>query len=55
MAFSARGDKEKDHIDNALDGIGMGYAFSPVLGGRVEVQKPDSAITKLVAGVAFRF
>ena len=33
----------------------MGYAFSPVVSGRLEVQKPDNEITKLVAGVAFRF
>jgi OOP family OmpA-OmpF porin len=53
--ISSGGYKDKDHTNNALYGIGMGYAFSPVVSGRVEVQKPDSAITKLVAGVAFRF
>ena len=46
---------EKDHSNNALYGIGLGYAFSPVVSARLEVQKPDSDLTKLVAGVAFKF
>jgi OOP family OmpA-OmpF porin len=45
----------KYHSNNALYGIGLGYAFSPVVSARLEVQKPDSEITKLVAGVAFKF
>jgi OOP family OmpA-OmpF porin len=46
---------EKDHSNNALYGIGLGYAFSPVVSARLEVQKPDTNITKLVAGVAYKF
>jgi OOP family OmpA-OmpF porin len=49
------GVKQKDHTTNALYGIGMGYAFSPVVNARLEVQKPDSDITKIVAGVAYSF
>jgi OOP family OmpA-OmpF porin len=53
--LSSNGVKQKDHTNNALYGIGLGYAFSPVVSARLEVQKPDSEITKLVAGVAFKF
>ena len=49
------GVKIKDHVNNAVYGIGMGYAFTPVINGRLEVQKPDSDITKIVAGVAYSF
>ena len=49
------GDKLKGHTTNALYGIGLGYAFSPVVNARLEVQKPDSEITKIVAGVAYSF
>ncbi len=49
------GYKVKEHTNNALYGIGLGYAFSPVVSGRLEVQKPDTEITKIVAGVAFKF
>jgi OOP family OmpA-OmpF porin len=53
--FSANGGNYKEHSNNALYGIGLGYAFSPVVSARLEVQKPDSDLTKLVAGVAFKF
>lgn len=49
------GIKTKDHSNNAVYGIGLGYAFTPVVNGRLEVQKPDSDVTKLVAGVAYSF
>jgi len=49
------GIKLKDHSNNALYGMGLGYAFTPVVTGRLEVQKPDTGITKLVAGVAYAF
>jgi len=49
------GEKEKDHQQNALYGMGLGYAFTPEVTGRLEVQKPDSNVTKLVAGVAYAF
>lgn len=45
----------EEHTSNALYGIGMGYAFTPVINARLEVQKPDSGITKIAAGVAFSF
>ena len=53
--LSGNGFKQKEHSNNALYGIGLGYAFSPVVSGRLEVQKPDNDVTKLVAGVAFAF
>jgi len=55
LKTSGNGFSRKDHSNNALYGIGLGYAFTPVVSGRLEVQKPDSEITKLVAGVAFKF
>ncbi|HEY0063240.1 MAG TPA: porin family protein [Telluria sp.] len=45
----------KDHENKALYGIGLGYAFSPTVAGRLEVQKPDGDITNVSVGVAFRF
>ena len=45
----------EDHTSNAMYGIGLGYAFAPAIKGRLEVQKPDSDVTKIVAGVAFAF
>ena len=38
-----------------LYGVGLGYAFSPTVTARVEVQKPHSDVTNLSAGVAFKF
>jgi OOP family OmpA-OmpF porin len=48
--FSAR-----EHDNNVLYGVGLGYAFTPVIHARLEVQKPSSDATKILAGVAFRF
>lgn len=45
----------KEHDSNALYGLGLGYTFSPVVHGRLEVQKPASDTTKIVAGVSYRF
>ena len=45
----------KEHDSNALFGLGLGYTFSPVVHGRLEVQRPASDTTKIVAGVAFKF
>ena len=45
----------KEHDSNALYGLGLGYSFSPVVHGRMEVQKPASDTTRILAGVAFRF
>lgn len=49
------GYRGKEHDTNALYGLGLGYAFTPVVHGRLEVQKPASDATKIVAGVAFSF
>lgn len=49
------GIKSKDHSTNALYGMGLGYTFSPLVSARLEVQKPDTDITKLVVGVAYAF
>lgn len=38
-----------------LFGAGATYSFSPVITGRLELQKPASNVTNLSAGVAFRF
>ena len=45
----------KEHDDNVLYGVGLGYAFTPVIHARLEVQKPSSDATKILAGVAFKF
>ena len=45
----------KEDESGALYGLGLGYSFSPVVHGRVEVQKPASDTTRILAGVAFRF
>jgi OOP family OmpA-OmpF porin len=41
--------------DGAVYGVGLGYAFSPAISGRVEVSKPISEMTKVTAGVVFHF
>jgi OOP family OmpA-OmpF porin len=38
-----------------LYGVGAGYAFSPTVSGRIEVQKPSSDSTNINAGVVIRF
>lgn len=45
----------KEHDSNVLYGLGLGYSFSPVVQGRLEVQKPSSDATRVLAGVSFRF
>ncbi|MFC5478554.1 outer membrane beta-barrel protein [Massilia suwonensis] len=41
--------------DGVVYGVGLGYAFSPTVTGRLEVTKPVSELTKVAAGVAFHF
>jgi OOP family OmpA-OmpF porin len=41
--------------DGVVYGVGLGYAFSPAISGRLEVTKPISEMTKVTAGVAFHF
>ena len=45
----------KEHDSHALYGLGLGYSFSPVVHARLEVQKPASDTTRILAGVGFRF
>lgn len=45
----------KEHDSGAVYGLGLGYTFSPVVHGRLEVQRPASDITKVVAGVSYNF
>ena len=50
------GNKEKSNTTTrALVGVGVGYAFTPKITGRVEFQKTGSAIRNLSAGVAYQF
>lgn len=45
----------KESDNKAVYGVGLGYAFTPTVSARVEVQKPESDVTNLSAGVSFRF
>jgi len=45
----------KDHTTKALYGVGVNYAFTPAVSGRLEVQKPTSDATNVSAGVSFQF
>lgn len=38
-----------------LYGVGLGYAFTPTVSARVEVQKPTSDSTNFSAGLSFKF
>jgi hypothetical protein len=52
---SANGFSATEHENKALYGVGVGYAFTPTVMGRLEVQKPESDVTNISAGVSFRF
>lgn len=52
---TTNGVSAKDKTNGGLYGIGASYAFSPVITGRVEFQRPSSDSTNLSAGVAFSF
>jgi OOP family OmpA-OmpF porin len=45
----------KEHDSGGLYGLGLGYAFSPIVHARLEVQKPASDTTRIAAGVSYRF
>jgi OOP family OmpA-OmpF porin len=45
----------KSHESGGLYGLGLGYAFSPVVHARLEVQRPANDATRIVAGVGFSF
>jgi OOP family OmpA-OmpF porin len=44
-----------DDTSGVLYGVGLNYSFTPVISGRVEVQKPSSDSTNISVGVAFKF
>jgi hypothetical protein len=52
---SYRGYTYGDDTSGGLYGIGLNYAFTPAVSGRVEVQKPSSDSTHYNVGVAFKF
>ena len=52
---SVDGFSGSDSDSGVLYGIGAGYAFSPTVAGRIEVQKPTSDSTNVSAGVVFSF
>ena len=52
---SYNGYSAKDKTDGVLYGIGATYAFTPVITGRIEAQRPTSDTTNISAGVAFAF
>lgn len=42
-------------LDSAIYGVGLGYAITPHLSGRVELQKPASDITSTIASLVWKF
>lgn len=44
-----------DSTSGVLYGIGAGYAFTPTVSARIELQKPSSDSTNFSAGVSFKF
>lgn len=55
VKVSADGDKFSGKDNGAVYGIGLGYAFTPAISGRIELSKPFSDVTKVAAGVSFGF
>lgn len=49
------GGSGSDSDNGAVYGIGAGYAFSPTVSARAELQKPSSDATSFNVGVAFTF
>jgi len=39
----------------AVYGVGLGYAFSPSVGARVEYQKPSSDTSAIIGAIVFKF
>lgn len=44
-----------DSSTGAVVGLGLGYAFTPAVSARLELQKPEQDTTNLSVGVAFQF
>ena len=45
----------EDFDSGVLYGVGVGYAFTPTIAGRVEYQRPNSDSSIITAGVSFKF
>lgn len=55
-AKGSYGNLSNSATDNgAVYGVGLGYAFSPTVSARAELQKPSSDATSFNIGVAFKF
>lgn len=52
---NVRGSTATESTSGAVVGLGVGYAFSPAMSARLELQKPASDTTNLSVGVAFQF
>lgn len=52
---STSGFQAADSTSGVLYGIGAGYAFSPTVSARLELQKPSSDSTNVSVGVSFKF
>ncbi len=45
----------KAHDSGTLAGIGLGYAFTPKVAARLELQRPGSDVSNLSVGVSYQF
>ena len=52
---SGFGSSAADDDTGAVYGVGLGYAFSPTIGARVEYQKPSSDSDSINAAIVFKF
>jgi len=52
---SAYGVDADESVSKALVGVGVGYAFTPAVSARLELQKPASDVANLSVGVSFQF
>lgn len=52
---NAYGVNADESVSKALVGVGVGYAFTPAISARVELQKPTKDATNLSVGVSFQF
>jgi OOP family OmpA-OmpF porin len=52
---NSSGIQAADSTSGVLYGIGAGYAFSPTVSARLELQKPSSDSTNVSVGVSFKF
>ena len=50
-----RGYSGKAHDSGAVVGVGVGYAFTPNVSTRLELQRPGSDATNLSIGVSYQF